>query len=120
MKLRKITRYPDSLKEACCALLANENMLTVFVNIVFQNTGVFDYRTVNSALHFIAMLFHALRNSHLKSMPSNFDFQFFFKGIDILLEMDDLVSCDKCLWLIYRIAHLLPSILIEIYKNHIR
>ncbi len=38
MKQRKITQYPDALKEVCTALLANENMLTVFVNIIFQKT----------------------------------------------------------------------------------
>jgi hypothetical protein len=47
MKSRKIARYPDSLKEACYALLANENILTVFVNIIFQKTPVYDYRTVS-------------------------------------------------------------------------
>jgi hypothetical protein len=44
----------------------------------------------------------------MKTMPSNFDFQFFFKGFDILLEMDNLISCEKCLWLITKLPISFP------------
>ena len=110
LKLRNIVNYPDALKGACCTLLANENMLTVFVDILFKRTAVYDYKMVNASLDFVIMLFTSLHGNYNKPMPSNFDYQFFFKGIDILLEMDDLLSCEKCLSMIYKIAHLLPSI----------
>ena len=38
MKKREIKKYPDALKEACSALLANENMLTAFVSVMFNKT----------------------------------------------------------------------------------
>lgn len=38
MKWREITNYPDALKEATNALLKNENLLNVFVTIVFRKT----------------------------------------------------------------------------------
>ncbi len=72
---------------------------------------MYDYRTVNAALDWVRALFHGLHYQLGKPMPSNFDFQFFFKGIDTMLEMDALLSCEKCLWLIYKIAHLLPSMM---------
>ena len=109
LKLRGIKYYPDALKETCCALLANENMLTVFVNILFHKTPVYDHYTVDISLSFVTLLFNSLHKEHRKSPPSNFDFQLFFNGIDTLLKMDDLLSCEKCLWMIYKIAHLLPS-----------
>eukprot|EP00826_Nyctotherus_ovalis_P065546 TRINITY_DN9638_c0_g2_i1.p3 TRINITY_DN9638_c0_g2~~TRINITY_DN9638_c0_g2_i1.p3 ORF type:complete len:138 (-),score=43.80 TRINITY_DN9638_c0_g2_i1:60-473(-) len=83
-------------------------MLTVFVNILFHKTPVYDYYTVDASLGFVTLLFTSLHNHH-KTLPSNFDFQLFFNGIDILLKMDDLLSCEKCLWMIYKIVHLLPS-----------
>ena len=35
MKERDVAYYPEALKEATCALLANEKLLNIFVMIVF-------------------------------------------------------------------------------------
>lgn len=44
----------------------------------------------------------------MKIFPTNFDYNFFFKGIDILLDYEHAVSTPKCLWLIYHIFHIFP------------
>ena len=80
VKIRKVTNYPEALKEACCALLANENILTILVNIIFKKTSVYDYQIVNASLDFVIFLFKSVHHRYKKSMPSSFDFQFFFKG----------------------------------------
>jgi len=41
-------------------------------------------------------------------IPPSFDYQFFFKAIDILLNLDHGVSTAKCLWLLYKILHIIP------------
>ncbi len=42
MKERDVAYYPEALKEATCALLANQNLLNIFVTIVFKKTHAFD------------------------------------------------------------------------------
>lgn len=42
MKERDVAYYPEALKDATCALLANEKLLNVLVYIVFQKTHAFD------------------------------------------------------------------------------
>jgi hypothetical protein len=120
MKSRRVQAYPEALKEACKALLVNENMLSAFVDILFHKTPyetsdclsnrVYEYRVVSATLELTQVFFHTLHYDLAKAMPSNFDFQFFFNGIDRLLELDDLKGCEKCLWLLYKIVHMLPSI----------
>lgn len=41
-------------------------------------------------------------------LPPQFDFHFFFKGIKILMELDHGVSTAKCIWLMFRILHIIP------------
>jgi hypothetical protein len=42
------------------------------------------------------------------SFPSNFDFSFFFKGINIALEIEHSLSTPRTIHLLYRILHFLP------------
>lgn len=42
MKERDVAFYPEALKDATCALLANEKLLNVFVMLTFQKTHAFD------------------------------------------------------------------------------
>ena len=115
MKVRPVSVYPESLKKACYILIANENIFSAFANILFQHTSVYNHHTVTLSLEFFAEMLYILHDQYNKFIPTNFDFHFFFKGIFIMLKMNDLISCEKCLWFIYKIAHLLPS---DFYKQH--
>lgn len=42
MKLRPVVEYPDHLKEACMRLLANENLLNIFLHIILGKTNPYD------------------------------------------------------------------------------
>jgi len=110
IKDREIISFPEALKEALITLLINENILTALVKIVFQKTSVYDFRSINEALELTNSWFQTVCVKYGKTIPSNFDFNFFFKAIEILLNMDNPMGCEKCLWLIYKIAHFLPSI----------
>lgn len=41
-------------------------------------------------------------------IPTQFDFQFFLQAINILLNLDHGVSTAKCIWLLYKILHIVP------------
>ena len=42
-------------------------------------------------------------------IPPNFDFTFFLKGIQMLLDLDHGTSTAKVLWLLYQIMHVIPK-----------
>lgn len=107
MKEREIQFYPEALKEATCALLANEKLVNVFVVIVFSKTQAFDNQAVNNCLDLVASWFTTIHQNKC-ILPPQFDYHFFFKGIKILMELDHGVSTAKCVWLLFRILHILP------------
>ena len=107
MKERDVYNYPESLKQATCALLANEKLVNSFVAIVFNKTHAYDNQSVNVCLELVASWFTTIYNNK-GNIPSQFDYNFFFKGIRILMELDHGVSTAKCVWLIYKILHIIP------------
>ena len=107
MKDREVNLYPEALKETSCALLYNEKILNIFVTIVFKKTPAFDSQLVNSALDIVASWFTTLyKNKTL--IPPQFDYMFFFKAIQILIDLDHGMSTAKCIWLLYKILHVIP------------
>ena len=57
MKEREVSFYPEALKEATCALLANEKIVNVLVVIIFKKTQAYDSSAVNNCLELIASWF---------------------------------------------------------------
>ena len=41
-------------------------------------------------------------------VPSNFDWAFFMKGVNMLLTLDHSTSTASVLWLLYQIMHVIP------------
>jgi len=62
---------------------------------------------VNTALELAASWFTTIHKNK-SIIPPQFDFNFFFKGIKILMDLDHGVSTAKCIWLMYRILHIIP------------
>jgi uncharacterized membrane protein SirB2 len=108
MKERDIACYPEALKETTCALLYNEKLINIFVTIVLKKTHAFDTPAVCKALELIASWFLTIHKNH-QIIPPQFDYMLFFKAIRILMELDHGMSTAKCIWLLYKIAHVIPS-----------
>ena len=108
MKERDVQFYPEALKEATCALLANEKLVNVLTMIVFNKTPAYDNAAVNNCLDLIASWFQTI-HANKSILPPQFDFHFFFKGIQILMDLDHGVSTAKCIWLIYKVLHIIPQ-----------
>jgi hypothetical protein len=47
-------------------------------------------------------------NKNKGIIQPSFDFGFFLKAIEILINLDHGVSTAKCLWLLYKILHIIP------------
>lgn len=41
-------------------------------------------------------------------IPPQFDYRFFLKAIDLLLDLDHGMSTAKCIWFLYKILHVIP------------
>jgi hypothetical protein len=41
-------------------------------------------------------------------IPPQFDYRFFIKAIDLLMDLDHGMSTAKCIWFLYRILHVIP------------
>lgn len=88
-------------------MLCNEKLLNVFVTIVFKKTHAFDAQAVSQALELVASWFTTLHKNRLL-IPPQFDYMFFFKAIEILMDLDHGMSTAKCIWFLYKILHVIP------------
>ncbi|CDW81936.1 duf1765 domain containing protein [Stylonychia lemnae] len=107
MKERDIAYYPEALKETTCAMLYNEKLLNIFVTIVLKKTHAFDTPAVSSALDLIASWFTTI-NRNKQLLPPQFDYMLLFKAIKILMDLDHGMSTAKCIWLLFKITHIIP------------
>lgn len=107
MKQKPVVEYPDALVEATWALLGNEHIMYVFIDIIFKKTNLFVCKDVSRTMDIVDKWFDIIGNDG-KKFPSNFDFNFFFKGIEMLLDYEHAITTPKWLWLLYRIFHIFP------------
>lgn len=113
--------YPDSLIDATVELIQNPELFTVIMTIIFAKTNVYDSATLCTTMGLLTRLFNHLEKQGLE-FPTNFDFNFFLKGISITLDLDHSLSIPRTLHLLYRTLHFFPieqrALLIqEIFKK---
>jgi len=106
-KTRPISDFPDALIDASLIFVQNTELLTVFVNILFSRTNIYDSMAMCATMNIVTKWFNHIEREGLL-FPSNFDFTFFLKGIDIALELEHSVTIPRTLHLLYRTLHYLP------------
>jgi hypothetical protein len=107
LKERAVTDYPDSLVDAMVALVQNPQLVTVFMTIIFLKTNAYDSSTLCTTMTLIQRMLNSIEKlGH--AFPSNFDFNFFLKGINISLEVEHSLSTPRTLYLLYRCLHYFP------------
>ncbi len=109
MKEREISRYPEALKETTAAMLCNTKLINVFVTIVFKKTHAYDATAVSQALELVALWFTTIHKNR-QMIPPQFDYRFFMKAIELLLDLDHGMSTAKCIWFLYKILHIIPMV----------
>lgn len=107
MKERSILEYPDSLIDATMALVQNTELVTVMMTIIFQKTNAYDSNALCQTMSIIQTWLNHIEGLGL-TFPSNFDFNFFFKGLNIALEMDHSVSTPRTLYTLFKTLHFFP------------
>lgn len=123
LKSRSISDYPDSLIDATLSLINNTELLSVFVTVIFSRTNVYDSLSLCTTMNLVTKWFNHIERQGLP-FPSNFDFTFFHKGIEIALDMEHAVTIPRTLHLLYRTLHYIPieqrSLIVQdIFKKYI-
>ncbi|EPT28380.1 hypothetical protein TGME49_269990 [Toxoplasma gondii ME49] len=101
MKLRPVTKYPDSLLNSSGAMLANEKLLSVFSKVLFLKTSVYNSPAVFAALNYVDYWMEVLKIRG-QELPTSFDFNFLKKGLDIVVACDICVNAAKAVWFVYK------------------
>ena len=100
MKYRHIATYTDSLVETVRSFCSNPRVLNAVVRIAFSKTHKFDSSAVWKTMQMSSRWFLKLHKLEL-SIPSDFDWAFFMKGVNMLLTLDHSTSTAAVIWLIY-------------------
>ena len=80
LKTKDVRRYPEAMIQASCSLLRNDKLLNTFLPIIYQKTRIYDSSNVFAVFELINRWFETFTENN-KSIPSTFDYGFFFKGI---------------------------------------
>ena len=75
-------------------------MLNAVIRISFSKTNKFDSAAVWKTMQMSQRWFLKLAQRDFK-VPSNFDWAFFMKGVNMLLTLDHSTSTASVLWLLY-------------------
>ncbi len=77
------------------------------MTIVFQKTNAYDSTTLCNSITLVQRWINHIEKLGLP-FPSNFDFNFFFKGINVALEIEHSISTPRTIHLLYKILHFIP------------
>lgn len=107
MKELSILEYPDALLCSLQSFLKNPLLLNVFVQIIFNKTNCFDTQTLCSTMTLVKTWICQLEDSGLQ-FPTNFNFHFYFKGVERAAKLEHSISVPRTLWCIYYTMHYYP------------
>ena len=100
MKYRYIETYTEALVDAVRSFCSNPRVLNAVIRMSFSKTNKFDSAAVWKTMQMSQNWFLKLSQDGL-SIPSNFDWNFFMKGVNMLLNMDHCTSTASVVWLLY-------------------
>ena len=107
MKHRDIHNFPESLIEAIKSFLANPKLLSPVVQITFGKTRPLEAIAVLKTMDMNSKWFLKLYTKGM-DIPTDFCWDFFIRGVEMLLSLDHGSSTAKVIWLLYQILHTLP------------
>ena len=108
MKKRDLKKLPEALIDASVALLRNEKLLSIYIAIIYNKTNIYESSDVFAVFEIINTWFKAIQN-YQKMIPSTFDYNFFLKGLYLVIEGDHALNIAKVLWVIYNNFNMLPG-----------
>ena len=118
MKHRQIAAYSDNLVEAVRSFCSNPRVLNAAIRISFSKTSRFDSAAVYKTMQNSAKWFLKLQHKKM-DIPSDFDWAFFMKGVNMLLTLDHGTSTASIIWLLYQIMHVIPEDIKEVLLGNL-
>ena len=108
LKKRDVRALPEALVDTSITLLRFERVLSFFIPIIYNKTKVYDSSNVFAVFEIINTWLKALQ-TYQKTMPAIFDYNFFFKGLYIIIDGDHALNIAKVLWMLYNNLNVLPG-----------
>lgn len=108
LKKRDTKRFPEALIDASVTLLRNEKLLSFFISIIYNKTNIYESADVFAVFELVNTWLKAIQN-YQKTLPSNFDYPLFFKGMFIVLEGEHAINIAKALWVMYNNFNLISG-----------
>ena len=78
----------------------NARLLSPFIQVLFNKVNLYDSLSVLKAIKFVDTALQTLSATD-RSIPINFNYRFFFKGIKIILEGESAMGITALLALLY-------------------
>lgn len=101
IKTRDLINYPEAMKLALGSLIRNNELLNIFMILLFNKVSLFSPNDVTLCLDLINYLFKQLQEYHL-NFPTSFDSKVFLKALKMIFNESDHSLCiSKCLLMIY-------------------
>jgi hypothetical protein len=91
------------------SFVCNPKLMNPLIKLTFLKSQVFDSLSVIKVMDLTAMWFLKIHNKGLQ-VPPDFDFSFFLRGLEMLLDVDHNNSTAKGIWLLYQIMHTVPHL----------
>ena len=115
LKKRDVKQLPEALIDTSVTLLKNEKLLNIFIAIIYNKTRVYDSSNVFAVFELVNTWLQAL-TTYQKKIPSTFDYNFFFKGLFMVIEGDHSLNIAKVLWVLYNNISLITQGTSKIYS----
>ena len=90
------------------SFVVNPKLMNPLIKLIFKKTSIYDSASVMKCMDISSQLFFKLDSKDIQ-IPSDFDFNFFMKGLELLLTADHSTNTAKAVWLLYQIVHILPQ-----------
>ncbi|EGR27513.1 hypothetical protein IMG5_194620 [Ichthyophthirius multifiliis] len=107
MQQLETKQFSETLKDTILALLHNENHINIYLRILYNKTNIYDAQNVFFTFDILSACFLKLKVLG-KNIPINFDYEFFFRGIKLILEGENFISLSKVIWMLYYCYNLFP------------
>lgn len=105
LKARKVTEYPEVMLIASYALLHNNELLSVFLMIVFQKTNLYHFNEVMES-YTIARSWLTFLHENNYTLPANFVSAFYITALKATISDEIALNIANSIWLLYETYHM--------------
>ena len=109
LKNDDVTNFTLTFKTAIKRFLLITDSLNEMMKTTFSVCYAFDVKKVDGTVDLMLSWVKGMVEQGMKPFNPEFDFDFFRKSVNIMLQMHKLYTSYKCLWMLYLVFQYIPS-----------